>query len=73
MVNGVKRCSGPSNVNATGENYKCPSCVGENREQRQEERTMEVDEGDLEIVDQFCYLGEMMTSEWLQERQQKQE
>ena len=35
--------------------------MGENREQRQEERTMEVDGGDLEIVDRFCYIGEMMT------------
>jgi len=58
-----KRCSGLSNVNAAGENYKCPSCLGENREQRQEEWSMEVDGGDLEIVDQFCYLGEMMTWE----------
>ena len=58
-----KRCSGLSNVNDAGENYKCPSCVGENREKQQEEQTMEVDGRDLEIVDQFCYLGEMMTWE----------
>jgi len=58
-----KRCSGLSNVNDAGENYNCPSCVGENRKQRKEEWTMEVNGGDLEIVDQFCYLGEMMTWE----------
>ena len=33
----------------------------ENREQRQEERAIKVDGSDLEIVDQFCYLGEVMT------------
>ena len=58
-----KRCSGLRNVNAAGENYKCPRCVRGNREQRQEEQTMEVDGGNLEIVDQFCYLGEMMACE----------
>ena len=52
-----------SRLSAAGENYKCPNCVGENREQRQEEWTMEVDGGDLEIVDPFYYLGEMMTCE----------
>ena len=28
-----KRCSGPSKVYNAGENCKCPSCMGENREQ----------------------------------------
>ena len=58
-----KRCSGLRNVNQAGENYKCPRCVRGNREQRREEQTMEVDGGELEVVDQFCYLGDMLTCE----------
>jgi len=57
-----KRCSGLSNVNDAGENYKCPSCVKE-----KENKTGGTDYGgrwgNLEIVDQFCYLAEMMTWE----------
>ncbi len=37
--------------------------VGGGRERRQEEQTFRVDGDGLEIVDQFCYLGEMMTCE----------
>ena len=58
-----KRCSGLRNVNEAGVHYRCPRCVRGNREQRQEELTMEVDGGELEIVDRFCYLGDVLTCE----------
>ena len=43
----------------------CVQVLWENKENndRRDGRTMAVDWGDLEIVDQFCYLGEMMTWE----------
>ena len=58
-----KRCSGLRNVNQAGENYKCPACMRGNRLQREEDLTVEVEGGNLEIVDQFCYLGEMVSCE----------
>lgn len=33
------------------------------REQRREEKTMEVERGSLQVMDQFCYLGEMSSCE----------
>ena len=58
-----KRCSGLRNVNEAGENYRCPRCMRGNREQRPEEQVMEVDGGELEIVDRYCYLGDVLTCE----------
>ena len=56
-----KRCSGLRNVNQAGENYKCPTCRREDRGPVEER--VEVEGGELEIVDNFCYLGEMMACE----------
>ena len=56
------RCSGLRSVNQAGENYQCPVCVDGGREQGVEERLEFGGEG-VEIVDQFSYLGDMMSCE----------
>ena len=56
-----RACARLRHVNHAGPNYKCPRCVRINEGQVEEEQTVEVNEGELEIVDQFCYLGEMLT------------
>ena len=56
------RCSGLGNVNQAGENYKCPVCERGGLGQRVEEEFLETNGGRLQIVDKFCYLGEMLCS-----------
>ena len=50
-------------MNKAAEDFKCRVCEAGCGEQREEEEKMEVEGGTLQVVDQFCYLGETMTCE----------
>ena len=57
------RCSGLRSINEREENYRCPKCEGEGRIQRTDEDAVETNGGRIQIVDRFCYLGEMLSCE----------
>ena len=56
-----QRCSGLRNLRRAGDNFRCPTCV---RGVVVVPRRLEVGENSLEIVDRFCYLGDIFDFRW---------
>ena len=56
-----KRCTGIKGSLARVDNFECKCCRGDVKSQR--EKTMKLDWDNPEVVDKFCYLGDMFNSE----------
>ena len=56
-----KRCTGIKGSLARVDNFECKCCRGDVKSQRREETT-KLDRGILEVVDKFCYFGDMLSS-----------
>ena len=57
-----QRCSGLRDVRDAGDEFRCPKCV-EDRDQ--DENLLQIRAGDaqVEVVDSFCYLGDVLRCE----------
>ncbi len=54
-----QRCSGVRDVRRAGANFRCPTCVGGGR-RRVDMRQVRMVEAPVEVVDSFCYLGDVI-------------
>jgi len=57
-----QRCSGLQDVRRAADGFRCPKCVGGGR-QEEDARKVLVGEDHVEIVDEFCYLWDVMRGE----------
>ncbi len=57
-----QRCSGLGNVRRAGDGFRCPICVGGGR-QREDVGHVRVGDEQVEVVDGFCYLGDVVRGE----------
>ena len=57
-----QRCSGLRDVRRVGGDFRCPNCVAGNR-QEEDMRQVMVGGDQVEVVDGFCYLGDVMRGE----------
>ena len=57
-----RRCSGLRNVQGAGDEFRCPKCV-EGRDQNEDLQQIRAGTAQVEIVDSFCYLGDVLRCE----------
>ncbi len=57
-----QRCSGVRDVRRVGVGFRCPTCVGGGRKEMNV-REVRMGESSVEVVDSFCYLGNVVRCE----------